>query len=352
MEDAKPAGELDDVTGWLGQHAHVLPGDASVLFEGLLHASHAGSVYISEYGVPRSSVGFWRPLRDLHLDDQGIRYRTTFGLRDVASSTSARHPRPRSSLPISCPGVAGALVRAWRSRRMGGLLAPGLRLVPGATAMSPEFKFDLYEELEVSNLASAETINRPTARWRSATTPIQSGRRRMRRASSKSTLLTRFSATRCGAQAMTAPAVPARPALRMRSPPQAPARRRPLLHRRHPARQAPGRKPRRLPRKRGRRHQSLGTALEARSNDCSLASPPWSCGLPRIERASRSWDGRRLTRARATAQKVAVQADRAAWWEGARQAAASAVRTGGLPPEAARLRGQCRCRCCRHDRDW
>jgi len=84
VENARPAGEVDDIAAWLGRNADVIAGDSSALFEGLLHASHAGSVYIGEYAVPHSSVGFWRPHRDLRLDEAGLRYRTTFGSRDVA----------------------------------------------------------------------------------------------------------------------------------------------------------------------------------------------------------------------------------------------------------------------------
>lgn len=83
VQEASPVGELDDVAGWLGRHASVVSGDSSALFDCRLHASKAGTVYIDEYGVPPTSVGFWRPRGDLHVDEQGQRYHTTFGLRDV-----------------------------------------------------------------------------------------------------------------------------------------------------------------------------------------------------------------------------------------------------------------------------
>ena len=100
---------MNDVAAWLGQHAPVVSGDASVLFEGLLHASHAGTVYIGEYAVPRSGVGFWRPLGDLKLDDQAQRYQTTFGSRVVAIKYVGE-------APASAVIPAGSLVRVSLAR--------------------------------------------------------------------------------------------------------------------------------------------------------------------------------------------------------------------------------------------
>lgn len=83
VEGARPAGELDDVAGWLGQNARVIVGDVSVLFDGLLHVSHAGTAYINKDAVPRSSVGFWRPSSDLQADDPGQHYLAKHWLSDV-----------------------------------------------------------------------------------------------------------------------------------------------------------------------------------------------------------------------------------------------------------------------------
>jgi hypothetical protein len=109
VQEASPAGEVDDVAGWLGRHASVISGDSSALFDGRLHSSKAGTVYIDENGIPPMSVGFWRPRTDLHVDDEGQRYRTTFGLRDVAIKYVGE-------APITPVIPAGSLVRVSLAR--------------------------------------------------------------------------------------------------------------------------------------------------------------------------------------------------------------------------------------------
>lgn len=85
VRHAKPAGVEPDIAGFLGERAPAVSGDVSALFEGLLRVSNSGTAYIGHEAVPRSSVGFWRPSSDLHLED-GPRpqYRAPARNRDVA----------------------------------------------------------------------------------------------------------------------------------------------------------------------------------------------------------------------------------------------------------------------------
>lgn len=109
VEGARPAGELEDVAGWLGRNTMVVSGDVSVLFDGLLRVSHAGTAYIGENGVPRSSVGFWRPSSDLRADDPGQHYLATHGLREVTVKYVGEAP----ASPVI---PAGSLVRVSLAR--------------------------------------------------------------------------------------------------------------------------------------------------------------------------------------------------------------------------------------------
>ena len=90
-------------------NAAVISGDCSSLFECMLHTTHAGTVYIGEDRVPPHSVGFWRPRSDLGLDGEGKRYRTTFGIRDVAIKYVGEAP----AIPVI---PAGSLVRVSLAR--------------------------------------------------------------------------------------------------------------------------------------------------------------------------------------------------------------------------------------------
>ena len=106
---AERTSEINDMEDWLSHNAIVIAGDCSALFGGLLHASHAGSVYIGEVAVPQFSVGFWRPLADLRYDPTRRKYQTAFGVREVAIAYVGEAP----ASPVI---PAGSLVRVSLAR--------------------------------------------------------------------------------------------------------------------------------------------------------------------------------------------------------------------------------------------
>lgn len=65
-------GEMDDLRGYLTEHAQIVEGHPSVLFNGLLRATDNGKGYIShEGGTPDHSVGYWIADQNLTRRVQG-----------------------------------------------------------------------------------------------------------------------------------------------------------------------------------------------------------------------------------------------------------------------------------------
>jgi hypothetical protein len=84
VDAARPAGLQQDLAGWLRPRVQAWEGDASVLFDGRLRVSSGNTAYVSRWSIPRSSVGFWRPVFNLTANDEGpVRYRARLHDRDI-----------------------------------------------------------------------------------------------------------------------------------------------------------------------------------------------------------------------------------------------------------------------------
>jgi ATP-dependent DNA helicase RecQ len=77
VHEKRKVGHLADPVSFIERHMPPVHGGVDVLYEGLLQATDAGVLYISEGGVPHYSTTFWRPDRPLQRDTSAkrVRYR-------------------------------------------------------------------------------------------------------------------------------------------------------------------------------------------------------------------------------------------------------------------------------------